>query len=75
MFEKHNPTIALNILYTYEKEILPAFILKYNLTCEKQTIPLMISKEEKEGWHYLALKFLSALLRQITSKHDADSYD
>ena len=38
MFEKNNPTIALNILYTKEKEILPDYISKYNLTCEKKTI-------------------------------------
>ena len=29
-FEKNNPTIALNILYTKEKEILPAYISKHN---------------------------------------------
>ena len=27
----------------------------------------------EEGWHYLALKKLSALLREITSKQDGDS--
>ena len=27
-----------------------------------------------EGWHYLAVKKLSALLRGITSKHNADFY-
>ena len=30
----------------------------------------MIPNEEKERWHYLATKKLSALLRGITSKHD-----
>ena len=29
----------------------------------------MIPNEEKEGWHYLAVKRLSILLRGITSKH------
>ena len=28
----------------------------------------------EEGWHYLALKKLSALLRETTSKQDGDSY-
>ena len=28
----------------------------------------------EEGWHYLAVKKLSALLRKITSKQDGDSY-
>ena len=34
-FEKNNPTIALNILYYTQKEILPAYISKHNSTCEK----------------------------------------
>ena len=34
-FEKNNLTIVLNILYTKEKEILPVYISKYNLTHEK----------------------------------------
>ena len=41
-FEKNNPIIALNVLHTKEKEILPAYISKYNLDCEKQIIFLMI---------------------------------
>ena len=32
----------------------------------------MIPDEEKEGWHYHAVKILSALLRGITSKHNSD---
>ena len=34
----------------------------------------MIPTEEKEGWHYLAVKNLSTLLRGITSKHHDDFY-
>ena len=34
----------------------------------------MIPNEEKEGWHYLAAKNLSALLHGITSKHRGDFY-
>ena len=34
----------------------------------------MIPNEEKEGWHYLAVKKLSALLKGITSKYDVDCY-
>ena len=34
---------------------------------------LIIPNEEKEGWHYHAVKKLSALLTRITSKHD-DKY-
>ena len=34
----------------------------------------MIPSVEKEGWHYLAVKKLSALLHGITSKHKGDFY-
>ena len=34
----------------------------------------MIPNEEKEVWHYLAVKKLSTLLRGITSKHHGDFY-
>ena len=34
----------------------------------------MIPSEEKEGWHYLAVKKLFTLLRGITSKHHGDFY-
>ena len=73
-FEKNNPTIALNILYTKEKEVYPVYISKINSNCEKQIILLMIPNEEKEGWHYLAVKRLSSLLRGVTSKHHGDFY-
>ena len=72
--EKNNLTTALSILYTKEKEICPAYISKINSNSEKQTILLMIPNEEKEGWHYLAIKKLSTLLRGITSKHHGDFY-
>ena len=60
---------SLNILYTKEKEILPAYISKHKWTCEKQITLLMIPKKEKESSDYLAVKILSTLLREITSKH------
>ena len=53
--EKVNSTIALNMLYEKEKEICPAYISKYNLTHEKNP--------NGEGWHYVAVTKLSALLR------------
>ena len=58
MFEKNKPTIALNTLYKKKKEIFPAYISTHNSTCEKKTktILLIIPNEEKEGWHYLAVK-------------------
>ena len=55
MFEKNNLTIALIILYIKEKEICSAYISEINSNCEKKKT-LMIPNEEKEGWHYLAVK-------------------
>ena len=55
-FEKNNPTIALNVLYIKEKEVYPANISKHNSTREQVIILLVISNEEKVGWHYLAVK-------------------
>ena len=34
----------------------------------------MIPNEEKEGWHYLTVKKLSALLHGITFNHKGDFY-
>ena len=36
------PQIALNILYTKEKEILPAYVLKFNSTRKKQIILVLM---------------------------------
>ena len=41
-FEINNPTITLNILYTKEMKICPAYISKTNPNCEKQIILLII---------------------------------
>ena len=50
----------------------PAYVSKHNSNSDKQVILLMIPYGE--GWHYLAVKTLSALLRAITSKHHSDFY-
>ena len=64
-FEKNNPTIAINILYTKEKYILPAYISKHlTQPVKKQSILLMITSKEKEGCHYLTIKKISALLHK-----------
>ena len=34
----------------------------------------MIPNKEKEGWHYLAVKMLTTLLREVTWKHYGDFY-
>ena len=49
MFEKNNPTFALIILHTKEKEICQADISKIHSNCEKQIILIMIPNKEKEG--------------------------
>ena len=36
IFEKSNPTVALNILYIKEKEVYPAYISKINSNCESK---------------------------------------
>ena len=72
-FEKTNLAIALNILYIKVKES-PAFISKIDSNCEKQIILLMIPNGEKEGWYYLAVKIIFALLHGITPKYRCDSY-
>ena len=54
------------------KKIYPAYVSKHNSNREKQVNLLMIPNGE--GWHYLAVKGLSALLRGITSKHHRDFY-
>ena len=57
-----------------ENKIFPVYVSKHNSTPEKHIILLMIANEEKERWHYLAVKKQSALLRGITSKHHGYFY-
>ena len=73
-FEKNHKTIALNVLFVpYNTEqIRPACVSKYNSKRENQVILLMITDDKK--WHYLAVKSLPALFREITSNHHADFY-
>ena len=67
-FQKNNLTIANDVLYLKEMEICPAYILSSKCVnnCEKQIVLLMIPNREKEVWHNLAVKQLSALLAGIT---------
>ena len=73
-FKSSNKSNALNILYVPHntKKIRHAYKSKYNLTCETQIILLMITDDEK--WHYLAVKSLSALFREITGNNHGDFY-
>ena len=61
-------------MYTKEKEIRSAYILKIKLNCEERIILLMIPNKEKEGSHYLTVKKLCTILSGITSKHHGDFY-
>ena len=73
-FESNNKPIALNILYVPHntEKIRHAYKSKYNLTRETQVILLTITDGEK--WHYLAVKSLSALFREITGNNHGDCY-
>ena len=55
-----------------KKKTYPAYLSKHNSNCQKQVILLMISNSKK--WHYLAVKKLSELLREVTSKNRGDFY-
>ena len=61
-FKKEPPTIAPNVLYIKEKEILPVYISNHNFKI--QIILLIISNKGNKGWHYLAVKKLSILLHK-----------
>ena len=73
-FEQNNKTVVLNILlvpYNTEK-IRLACKSKHNFKGKNQVILLMITDGKK--WHYLAIKSVPVLLREITSNQNRDSY-
>ena len=53
--------------------ILVHILVQKLIQIEKKNL-LMIPKGEKEGWNYIAIKKLLALLRGIASKHYDDFY-
>ena len=55
-----------------KKNIYPVYVSKCNSNSEKQVIILIILNGE--GWYYLAVNKLSALLGRITSKHLCNFY-
>ena len=59
-------------MYPKIQKIYRAYVSKQSSKCERQVILLMI--RNIEGWHNLAVKKLSALLRGITSKHNDNFY-
>ena len=72
-FEQNNKEIALIILFVphNRKEIKPAYISKYNHKRKNQVILLMIT-DDGERWHYLVVRSLSALFREISSSNNGD---
>ena len=75
-FERNNKDIALNILSVplYKKEVNIIYRSYHNRTREKQVILLMITRKNSDEWHYLAVKSLKRLCREIASNHDGDFY-
>ena len=59
-------------MYAKHLKIYPAYPSKHVSKREKQIIPLIIP--DKEGWNYVAVKKLLALLRGITSKYKGYDY-
>ena len=63
-------------MFFYSKKYIYIYIyillMFQNTNYEKEVIFLMISNEE--GWHYLAVKKLLALLREIVYKYHGDFY-
>ena len=73
-FELDNKSIALNVLYLpyNTEELRHAYKSKYNKVRKNQVIILIIIDGKNQ--QYLAMKKLSALLREITSNHEEDFY-
>ena len=79
--ENNNATFALNVLYNKKENIYPAYVSQHKSNCEKQVILLMTpnglwrkAKSEEQQWHYLVVKDLLALSREVTSKNNGDFY-
>ena len=69
---ERNVTIGLNVLYAKNGKTYPAYVSKHNSNHEKQAIWLRI--QNRERWHYFAVKKLSTLLRGIKYKHHGHLY-
>ena len=71
IFERNNKNIALNILSAplNKEEINIIYKSSYNRKREKQVVLLMITDNEQEDkpdkWHYLAVKSIPRLFREL----------
>ena len=63
---------VFHAFYAKKKKIYADYVSKHNSNFQKQAILFMISN--REGWHYLVAKKLSALLRGIMSSYHGDFY-
>ena len=74
-FEKNNPGIAVNMLFSNEKgqkkNIYTVRRSEPNVKCKKHVNLLMIENGEK--WHYTAIKTISRLLKSLNATHK-DAY-
>ena len=68
-FEKNNPGIAVNVLFSKKKSqnIYTVRRSKHNVECKKQVNLLMAEDGEKR--HYTAIKNISRLLRSLNANH------
>ena len=61
-----------NVLHAKKEDIYPSYVSKHNSNREKQVMPIMIPNEER--CHYLEVKKLLALLRELTLNHHNGFY-
>ena len=67
MFEKGNSTTAIAYILYIKEIYFKVYTSNINSNYEKQNILLMVPKNKK-GWHYLAVKKLSKLLKTKINK-------
>ena len=65
-FEKNNPDIAVNVLFTGKKGIFTARRSEFNCNCKKQVNLLMVV--DGENRHYTPIKNISRLLKSLNAK-------
>ena len=66
-FEKNNPDIVVNVLFSNKKNIYTACRSEHNMKCKKQVNLLMIV--DGENRHCTAIKSISRLLKSLNATH------
>ena len=67
MFEKNNPDIAVNMLFSNKKNIYAAHRSERNVKCKKPVHLLMVV--DGENRHYTPIKSISRLLKSLNATH------